>query len=387
MTHDDIRRCHIVSVVESESGFGQFMSEPSVCVIIPSVRNPEELEIALDGLSNQTYSGSLEIIVVGPSNDPGKSVAESKGIRFIDDSGSITRADACNIAIEASSSDLVLFTDDDVIVPEDWVAKLVRWFERDDVAGVGGPNFAPVEESTLWQRVIDVTFCSTIFTAGTNYGKVGDSELSEVTQLPGVNSAYRRSVLEDVGGFDQGAIGAEDVMLDHRIRMSGHKLWTDRTAIMWHRRRNLSRVKKQIGNYGLVRTLASNQYPELHAFTHSMVAAFPPIVIAAFALFFWGAVNGGLAWPDFWDISLDRVPMGTERIAVHALPTLMILYNLLAWYGSAKGNSPSKSAWTIFLSSIVTYTLHWNYGIGVLRGKWRIFRGRPGLQIDDRSRD
>lgn len=118
-----------------------------------------------------------------------------------------------------------------------------------------------------------------------------------------------------------------------------------------------------------------------------MVAAFPPIVIAAFALFFWGAVNGGLAWPDFWDISLDRVPMGTERIAVHALPTLMVLYNLLAWYGSAKGNSPSKSAWTIFLSSIVTYTLHWNYGIGVLRGKWRIFRGRPGLQIDDRSRD
>jgi cellulose synthase/poly-beta-1,6-N-acetylglucosamine synthase-like glycosyltransferase len=165
------------------------MSEPSVCVIIPSVRNSEELEIALEGLSAQTYSGPLEIIVVGPSNDPGKSVAESKGIRFVDDSGSRTRADACNVAIEASSSDLVLFTDDDVIVPEDWVAKLVRWFERNDVAGVGGPNFAPIEESTLWQRVIDVAFCSTIFTAGTNYGKVGDSDLSEVSQLPGVNSA------------------------------------------------------------------------------------------------------------------------------------------------------------------------------------------------------
>ena len=168
-----------MSVVESESGFGQFMSEPSVCVIIPSVRNSEELDTALEGLSAQTYSGPLEIIVVGPSSDPGRSVAESKGIRFVDDDGSRTRADACNVAIEASSSDLVLFTDDDVIVPEDWVAKLVRWFERDDVAGVGGPNFAPVEESTLWQRVIDVAFCSTIFTAGTNYGKVGDSDLSE----------------------------------------------------------------------------------------------------------------------------------------------------------------------------------------------------------------
>ena len=24
-------------------------------------------------------------------------------------------------------------------------------------------------------------------------------------------------------------------------------------------------------------------------------------------------MNGGLAWPDFWDISLDRVPIGRER--------------------------------------------------------------------------
>ena len=97
------------------------MSQPSVCVIIPSVRNSEELATALEGLANQTYTGPLEIIVVGPNNDPGKSVTESKGIRFVDDSGSRTRADACNIAIEASLSDLVFFTDDDVIVPEDWV--------------------------------------------------------------------------------------------------------------------------------------------------------------------------------------------------------------------------------------------------------------------------
>ena len=363
------------------------MAEPSVCVIIPSVRNADELAIALDGLGSQTYGGPLEIVVVGPGNDSGKSAAEAAGMRFVDDSGSRTRADACNVALQATESELVLFTDDDVIVPEDWVANLVRWFEREDVAGVGGPNFAPPEESTLWQRVIDVAFCSTIYTTGTNYGKVGDSELSEVTQLPGVNSAYRRSVLEEVGGFDEGSIGAEDVILDHRIRSAGHKLWTDRTAVMWHRRRDLSRVKKQIGNYGMVRTLASHQHPELPAFTHSMTAAFPPIVTAAFAFFFWGLANDGLAWPEFWDMSFDTVPLGWPRAGVHTLLTLILLYNLLAWFGSARGNSPSKTPWTIFLSSIVTYTLHWNYGMGVLRGKWRIFTGRPGLQIDDRSRD
>ncbi len=360
------------------------MEERRVCVIIPSVRNADELAIVLSGLSKQTYSGPLEVVVVGPKEDPGRRITEEAGMRFIDDQGSLTRADACNIALDNTESEIVLFTDDDVIVPGNWVNNLVRWFDKDEVAGIGGPNFAPVNESTLWQRVIDVAFCSTIFTTGTNYGKLGSSELEEVIQLPGVNAGYRRSVLEEIGGFEERSIGAEDVILDYRIREAGYKLWTDKSAIIWHRRRNLSRVKKQIMNYGMVRTLASNQFPKLHSFTHTMVASFPPLVIAAFAFFFWGISNGGLAWPDWWDFSFDRIPLGPPRIAVHALPTLIILYNLIAWFGSYRGKSPSRTFLTIFLSSIATYTLHWNYGMGVLRGKWRIFTGKSGLQIDDR---
>ena len=60
-----------------------------VCVIIPSLRNPEELDIALGGLDNQTWpidgDGTLDVVVVGPSDDPGKVVAELNGARFVDD--------------------------------------------------------------------------------------------------------------------------------------------------------------------------------------------------------------------------------------------------------------------------------------------------------------
>ena len=357
----------------------------SVCVIIPSVGNSDELGITLDGLQSQDYFGPLEVVVVGPSTDSGRQEAESRGIRFIDDRGCKTRADACNVALAATESELVMFTDDDVIVPEEWVSQLSRWFERSEVAGVGGPNFGPPEHSTLQQQVIDVGFCSRIFTAGTNYGKVGKSELEEVEQLPGVNSAYRRSVLDEIGGFVEGSIGAEDVLLDHSIRSAGHRLWTDKTAVMWHRRRNLSRVRKQISNYGLVRTLASNEHPDLRSWSHVLVALFPPIVIAAFAAFYWGWDNGGLALP-WWDFSAGALELGLERVCVLALPWLIVLYNVIAWYGSASGNSPNRSLTTVFLSPIVIFTLHWSYGIGVLRGWWRIFTGNSGMQIDDRSR-
>ena len=357
----------------------------SVCVVIPSVGNADELGIALDSLMAQTYYGPLEVVVVGPEKDPGRQQAESRGLRFIDDAGSRTRADACNVALGLTESDLVMFTDDDVIVPKDWVEKLARWFERSEVAGVGGPNFAPPENSTLQQQIIDVSFCSRIFTAGTNYGRRGESDLEEVEQLPGVNSAYRRSILAEVGGFPPGCIGAEDVILDHNIRQSGHRLWTDSEAVIWHRRRDLSSVKKQIRNYGLVRSLASHEHHELRTWSHVMVAMFPPIVITAFAFFFWGLYNGGLASP-WWDISFDAVPLGWPRAGVHSLVSLIVLYNLIAWYGAAKGSSPCRTPKTVFLSSIATFVLHWNYGMGVLRGWWRIFTGNSGLQIDDRVR-
>ena len=130
----------------------------SVSVIVPSVGNADELGIALDGLLAQTYYGPLEVVVVGPRGDSSRQQAESRGVRFIDDAGSRTRADACNVALDSTKSELVFFTDDDVIVPKDWVESLARWFERPEVAGVGGPNFAPLESSTLQQQVIDVSF-------------------------------------------------------------------------------------------------------------------------------------------------------------------------------------------------------------------------------------
>ena len=356
-----------------------------VCVVIPTVDNSTELALALDGLKNQTFQ-EMDVVVVGPDQDQGRRITEERGFRYIDDRGSSNRADACNIAIEETDSEIVLFTDDDVIVPRDWVEKLERWFERPEVSGVGGPTFAPIEESDIWQKSIDVAFCNKFLTAGTNYGKKSGGDLEEVEQLPGVNSAYRREVLEEVGGFDRGAIGAEDVMLDHSIRQSGYRLWSDGSATMWHRRRGVGRVRRQIRNYGLVRTLAGKRYPRLWGWSHSLVSAFPILVFFSLVTFIWGCLNGGLSWPTFWDISTDAVPMGIERASVHQLPTLAILFNIIAWFGAILGPSPSKGPVTVIISSMVSFMLLWEYGIGINKARMSILTGSTNSQIDDRDR-
>ncbi len=361
---------------------------PRVRVIIPTLRNSEELRITLQGLSNQSWQGDLVVICVGPNGDAGQKVAEENGAEWLDDAGSRTRADACNVALRATECDIVLFTDDDVWVPKEWVGQLVRWFERDEVAAVGGPNFAPPDErSTFWQKVIDVTFCSRWVTAGTNYGKRGSAPLERAEQLPGVNAAYRKVVLDEVGGFDEGAIGCEDAMLDHRIEQAGHQLWTDGEAVMWHRRRNPARVRKQIQNYGLVRILAADKHPEMKAISHTAVGFFPLLVLAAIASFICGSSNGGLAWPNIFDISLAAVPMGWPRALVHTPVSLAGLYVIICLAGAAAGNSPSRSLSTILMSPVMTFLLHMSYGTGVLKAWWRIHISRnPGLQVDDKDR-
>jgi GT2 family glycosyltransferase len=364
------------------------MASPKVCVIIPTLRNAEELEIALTGLSNQSWDGPLEIFIVGPTGDPGEEIANAKGASWIDDEGSRTRADACNVALKTIDCDLVLFTDDDVWVPENWVENLVRWFDRDDVAGVGGPNFAPPDErSTFWQKVIDVTFCSKWVTAGTNYGNRGSEQLTTAAQLPGVNAAYRKSVLDEVGGFDDGAIGCEDAMMDYRIEQAGHQLWQDRDAIMWHRRRDPNRVRKQIKNYGLVRILASRIHPGMKSWSHTAVGLFPLLILTALTAFVYGSLNGGIAWPNVWDISLESIPMGVERAMVHLPVSLAGLYLAVCWFGAALGTSPSRTLSTIFFAPLMTFLMHWSYGCGVLTAWWRIYISKnAGLQIDDKDR-
>ena len=61
------------------------------------------------------------------------------------------------ISLQQMDHDLVLFTDDDTIPPLDWVEKLVRWFDNPEVGAVGGPNFAPDEDS-FGAKCADVAF-------------------------------------------------------------------------------------------------------------------------------------------------------------------------------------------------------------------------------------
>lgn len=352
-------------------------------VLIPTINNADQLDVVLEALSRQTYPHFEVVCVDSKSHDHTRKVIEAWDARWIDDD-SRNRADACNHGLRVIDCDVVLFTDDDTIPPDDWVERLIRWFDRPEVAGVGGPNVAPDEDPWLG-RLADVAIHAKWVTAGTRYGRVTPGELSPIEHNPGCNAGYLKSALDEVGGFEDGCIGAEDVVLDLKLERANHQLWYDPTAIMPHRRRSNPRpYMRQLRNYGYVRTLANHRWPALKQPTHTLVGAFPLVVWMGLVSLALGVLAGGL------DLSDPLGPDLGPRAMVHVPITLGLFYVGVSWVGAAAGKSPHRGLFTILLAPAYVFLAHWAYGSGVTRGLRQIKSGGAaaglGLQVDDKVR-
>ena len=358
----------------------------TAAVLIPTINNADELDIVLERLTKQTYPHFEIVISDSKSRDHTKEVCEKHGAIWFDDE-STNRADACTAALKTMDYDLVLFTDDDTVPPLDWVEKLVRWFENPEVGGVGGPNFAP-DDDPFGAKCADVAFCTKFMTAGTRYGAQPKGELVPITHNPGVNCAHRMENLREVGFFEEGCIGAEDVVLDAKIQRAGNKLFIDPENVMPHRRRRpFKPYMKQMRNYGYTRMVANQRWPEIAEWSHTAIGYFPYIAMVGIVLNLLGLALGGASAETWFTLAGEwTVP----RIMFHIPGGFMVLYVAICWLGAAIGTSPHRNIGTVFLAPLFVFLAHYSYGQGVQKA-WREIRktgGAAGVgrQIDDRDR-
>jgi cellulose synthase/poly-beta-1,6-N-acetylglucosamine synthase-like glycosyltransferase len=331
---------------------------PRTVVLVPTINNQKDLQRCLAALKAQTYAPFRIVVVDGNSTDATPALTRAAGAELMLD-GSSTRGDALNAALKALDCDLVVFTDDDCYPPPDWLARLLVSFERPEVAAVGGPNVAPPDQG-FWGRVVDVVLASPVF-AETRYGKTGGGALEEVAHNSGCNAAYRKSVLDQVGGFPVDSRGAEDVLLDLKIRQAGHRLWYQPGAVTYHRRRDtLKSFSRQMRSYGRGKAHANWSNPELFRLSHwapsvalvgliVALAALPVTAVLWPSLFLWGGalVAGGLG--------------------------LGVLGSMLA---AARSSSWCRSLSTVLVSPLVMLVLLVSVGRGYLSGAREMRVGR-----------
>jgi GT2 family glycosyltransferase len=233
-----------------------------VSIIIPTKNNADILERCLTSIRYLDYpKDEIEVIIVdGHSSDDTVEIAKKYGCRIVyEEEGTI--GGARNIGVERSSGDYIVFTDADCVVDRDWLKNLLREFKDEKVASVGGPNITP-DDDTEFAKCVGVIL-ELLSKPGARYTLNADRVL-EVYHNPTCNSAYRRGVFQEVGGFNPKLVTCDDEELDYRIREKGYSiLFTPHAKVYHYRRSTWKKFAKMAWNYGIGRAQAIKLHREL----------------------------------------------------------------------------------------------------------------------------
>ena len=235
-----------------------------VSIVIPTCNRPDDLRRCLDALHRDRPIRPREIVVVdnrpGPASPTPAVVRDFPDVRLVEEhKPGLSYARNCGFA--AATGDILIAIDDDVVVSEGWLERLVAPFARREVMAVTG-HVLPLELETRSQCEFEAYGG---LGKGFNHFEVnGDWFRSVRGAVPTwnigatANAAFRAAIFDDpaIGMLDE-ALGAgmptgcsEDTYLFYRILKAGHTIVYDPTAFVWHRhRRDAAALRHQIHCY------------------------------------------------------------------------------------------------------------------------------------------
>ncbi len=218
----------------------------SISAIICTHNRARFLDRALSSLTAQSLcQNDYEVIVVdNASSDRTSEVvrawqARVSNLRYIHEAR-LGLSSARNTGWAAASSPYVAFLDDDARASHDWLRSHLSIFDSAPVSpsciagrvlldwGSGPPSWLPPRYYNVYSGN-DLGEKNRIL-AGKEYGCV-----------VGANMAFRRDVLESIGGFDPALgrkggclLSGEESAVIHRLRERGDQVWYAADAVVWH---------------------------------------------------------------------------------------------------------------------------------------------------------
>ncbi len=220
-----------------------------VTVVIPNWNTRRWLEGALGGLRQQTYRSFRVILVDNGSTDDSVEFVrlhypEVQVIRFPENRGF---AAAVNAGIQRAGTPYVALLNADTIPRPRWLESLVAMIERaPDVGSVASRMLSMADPS----RIDDAGDTFSWYGSARKRGHGEPAERyhkpEEVLSACAGAALYRRDVVVEVGGFDEGFISyLEDIDLGLRLRLKGYRcLYAPAAEVLhWGHGANLARPR------------------------------------------------------------------------------------------------------------------------------------------------
>ncbi len=221
-----------VSIADFRLKISDFKPSTKITVIIPARNEEDNIGVCLDSICNQTYPKELfEILVVDDhSTDNTAAIIksyENKNVKlislkdFVDGELNSYKKKAIEIAIAQSTGELIITTDADCIVQQNWLQIIAAFYEQYQPVFIAMPVGIRLTANSIKNTPTGVflqAFQALDFM--TLQGITGASVHKKIHSMcNGANLAYTKKAFEEVGGFagiDNIASG-DDMLLMHKI--------------------------------------------------------------------------------------------------------------------------------------------------------------------------
>jgi cellulose synthase/poly-beta-1,6-N-acetylglucosamine synthase-like glycosyltransferase len=198
------------------------VSSPRVSIIVATRNNEQTINECLGAIFELNYpKDCLEVMVVdGCSTDGTVEIAEKYPVKVV--SEPLNAPAAYNYALKMIRNEVLGFIDADAKVEKEWLNKLVPYLDDPQVAGVSG-GIETWNEDNPWARSIG-------YDLKNRYARLRKNAVRIAT----MNLLLKKSIVEDVGGFDEKLPSQYDTDLGFRITSRGYKILYESNAKCYH---------------------------------------------------------------------------------------------------------------------------------------------------------
>ena len=212
------------------------LKAPLISILVCSKGRRKSLEVLVSTLKQIKSSHFFEIVVVEETDSPQALEGtiyvphpiKNRGIPY-----------ARNLAMKYARGEIVVFVDDDCSISDGWLDSLLEPFLEDPVVGVqGGVTIPNTSNAIGWTESI-------LGFPGGGISRVmrakGKNQITK--EISTLNCAYRKWVIEKVGGFDENlTLGSEDFLLAKQACLHGRCLFVPNALVFHEARGTLKKI-------------------------------------------------------------------------------------------------------------------------------------------------
>lgn len=203
---------------------------PLISVLIPAHNEANVIVASIQRILRTKYP-RFEVIIIDDGSTDATSALVTEHFQSTPSVTLITvvnggKAKALNIGLERARGEIVVALDADTQFEEETIGLLARWFVDPKVGAVAG-------NAKVGNRVNTITNWQALeYISAQNLERRALDLLGCITVVPGAVGAWRRSVLDQLGGFPSNTL-AEDQDLTIAVQKARYKVLYDSEAIAW----------------------------------------------------------------------------------------------------------------------------------------------------------